>query len=319
MNLLIEKSMLLLILIAAVLCYAEPPTGDYQLVWAEEFDGTSLDTAKWDYRNLGPRRDGINVRESIQLDGNGLLAIITREVDGEYHTGMIGTQGKYEFQFGYLECRVRFQNEVGHWSAFWLQSPTVGVVGDTRETGTEIDIFEYLVVDPDEIKMNLHWDGYGDDHKHTGSSYTASGITDGFHLIGLEWTEEEYIFYVDGEEVWRTNTAVSGVQEYIILSLEVGTWAGDIAQAGLPDSVLFDYVRVYQKNITQIQPVSNKLIRGKVPVSNMELYVLLRDATRFPATMEIYNVSGRIQGKTSPSLGNDIPLPTGTYLLHRTR
>lgn len=33
-----------------------------------------------------------------------------------------------------------------------------------------------------------------------------------------------------------------------ILSLEVGTWAGDIAKAELPDSFYVDYVRVYQKD-----------------------------------------------------------------------
>lgn len=35
-------------------------------------------------------------------------------------------------------------------------------------------------------------------------------------------------------------------KEYIILSLEVDSWAGDIREAMLPDSSTFDYVRVYQ-------------------------------------------------------------------------
>jgi hypothetical protein len=33
----------------------------------------------------------------------------------------------------------------------------------------------------------------------------------------------------------------------MILSLEVGEWAGDIAEAELPDSLVVDYVRVYQR------------------------------------------------------------------------
>ena len=33
----------------------------------------------------------------------------------------------------------------------------------------------------------------------------------------------------------------------MILSLEVGKWAGDIAKAELPDHLYVDYVRVYQK------------------------------------------------------------------------
>ena len=47
-------------------------------------------------------------------------------------------------------------------------------------------------------------------------------------------------------ETWRADKGVSGAPQYIILSLEVGPWAGKIADAKLPDSVLFDYVRVYK-------------------------------------------------------------------------
>jgi hypothetical protein len=56
---------------------------------------------------------------------------------------------------------------------------------------------------------------------------------------------------VDGRETWRTKEAVSGIPQYIILSAEVGKWAGDIAKARLPDRVLFDYVRVYAERPEQ--------------------------------------------------------------------
>ncbi|MCF8335495.1 MAG: hypothetical protein K9H65_02725 [Bacteroidales bacterium] len=49
-------------------------------------------------------------------------------------------------------------------------------------------------------------------------------------------------------ETWETDTAVSHRSEYIILSSEVGQWAGDISNASLPDTVFFDYVRVYKRD-----------------------------------------------------------------------
>jgi hypothetical protein len=55
------------------------------------------------------------------------------------------------------------------------------------------------------------------------------------------------VFYVDDKETWRTTTAVSNIDEYIILSLELTGWGGDPAKATLPDEVVYDYVRVYQK------------------------------------------------------------------------
>jgi beta-glucanase (GH16 family) len=225
-----------------------PPSKDYALVWSDEFGGDRLDPAKWDYRSLGPRRKAVNVREAVSLDGQGHLVLTTSKAGEAYHTAMIGTQGKFEAVFGYYECRVKFQSQPGHWSAFWLQTPTMGkVIGDPGASGTEIDIFEYLVRYPDTLNMNLHWDGYGKDHKSNGKKHKEASLAEGWHVIGLEWTPEEYRFFLDGKEVWRTTSAVSKVKEYIILSLEVDSWGGDIREARLPDRCLFDYVRVYQK------------------------------------------------------------------------
>ncbi len=242
-----RASMLLLALTVSPVASAGPPTEEYKLVWADEFDGTDLDVAKWDHRQLGPRRGAVNTRRSVSLDGNGHLLITTRKVGNEYHTGMIGTQGKFETRFGYFECRVRMQRQIGHWSAFWLQSPTMSEVGDTKKTGAEIDIFEYLCKQKDLAQINLHWDGYGKQHRSAGTTKRLPGLGDGFHTIAVQWTPADYTFYYDGREVWRTAKGISHSTEYIILSCEVGKWAGDIAHATLPDSVEFDYVRVYQR------------------------------------------------------------------------
>jgi hypothetical protein len=65
-------------------------------------------------------------------------------------------------------------------------------------------------------------------------------------LVGLWWKPDEYVFYVDGKEIWRTDAGgVSQVPGYIKLSDEIGDWAGDITKAELPDKFLVDYVRVY--------------------------------------------------------------------------
>ena len=52
---------------------------------------------------------------------------------------------------------------------------------------------------------------------------------------------------VNVKETWRSDKGISHRSQYIILSLEVGKWAGDIAQAQLPDRLHADYVRVYQR------------------------------------------------------------------------
>lgn len=224
------------------------PVEGYSLVWSDEFEGSSLDLEKWGYRHLGRRRDAVNVKDTVRLDGKGHLVLTTRRQDDRYETAMIGTQGKFETAFGYFEARVKVQSELGHWSAFWLQSPTMGnPVGDPAKAGTEIDVMEYLRKRGDVVQHTLHWDGYGEHHKSTGKEVEVEGFGTGWHIVGLLWTPEAYTFYVDGEETWRAEKGVSHRPEYMILSLEVGRWAGDISDADLPDHFYVDYVRVYEK------------------------------------------------------------------------
>jgi hypothetical protein len=99
-----------------------------------------------------------------------------------------------------------------------------------------------------QITMNLHWDGYGKEHKSAGSKVTRPELTEGFHTFSLLWTPQEYVFYADGKETWRSAAGgVSQVPEFIKLTEEIGTWAGDIKKAALPDFFAVDYVRVYDR------------------------------------------------------------------------
>ena len=162
---------------------------------------------------------------------------------------MIGTQGLFETRYGYFEARVKLQSQVGHWSAFWLQSPLIGddETGDTANFGTEIDVMEYQRQEGDVIRSALHWDGYGVNTKAAKSQSNIKGVSSGWHTTGVLWDESGYTFFVDGRQTWKINEAISGVEQYIILSLEVGNWAGDISSSTLPDDFLIDYVRVYKK------------------------------------------------------------------------
>ncbi len=223
----------------------QPPPGKvWKLVWHDEFDGTELDRTKWEIPE-GPRRDGYWTAKAVALDGKGHLVIKTFQQDGKFYDACIRTRGKFEHTFGYYVARIRLQRQPGHWSAFWLYNASVNKVGDEGRDGTEIDIMEKPWLD-ERVQHALHWDGYGRQHRSAGKVSKVPGVMDGFHTFSLWWKPDEYIFYVDGKETWRTNAGgVCQVPLYIKLSDEVGKWAGDIRQAKLPDEFLVDYVRVY--------------------------------------------------------------------------
>lgn len=222
-----------------------PPGQAWKLVWQDEFNGDRLDLDKWRYAPDAKRRDAWWDRRAVSLDGKGHLVMKTYKDGEKYYDGCITTQGKFEHTFGYYVARVRFHHEPGHWAAFWMMSPGVGKVGNAGRDGTEIDIMEKPWLD-DRVQQTLHWDGYGKDHKTDGNVAKVPGVMQGFHTFAIWWSKDQYVFYVDGQETWRSRAGgVSQVPQYMLLSDEVGNWAGDIRHARLPDDFLVDYVRVY--------------------------------------------------------------------------
>jgi beta-glucanase (GH16 family) len=225
-----------------------PPAGkEWKLIWNDEFDGTKLDETKWNRLGDHPRKGGWWVKEDAYLSGQGTLLLRVRQ-DGERYTcGAVNTRGKFEHTFGCYVARCKMPKQPGHWPAFWLMCSGVGTVGNEGRDGTEIDIVEIPWRDG-RITMNLHWDGYGKDHKNAGGKQTTlPALVEGFHDYALLWTPEQYTFYVDGREVWRTKAGgVSQVPEFVKVTEEIGTWGGDIKKAVLPDYCEVDYVRVYE-------------------------------------------------------------------------
>ena len=222
-----------------------PEGKKWRLVWSDEFTGPKLDETKWNRLGDWKRRDGFWVKDDAYVNGEGSLLLRTKKDGDRYTCGAVNTKDKFTHSFGYYEARCKMPKEPGHWAAFWIMGDGVNKVGDDGRNGTEIDIIEMPWRDG-RLTINLHWDGYGKDHKSAGTKFKVEGVTEGWHTYGLRWLPEEYTFYVDGKEVWRSKAGgVCQVPEFIKLTEEIGDWAGDIKQAKLPDYFEVDYVRVF--------------------------------------------------------------------------
>jgi hypothetical protein len=115
------------------------------------------------------------------------------------------------------------RHQQGHWSAFWLESRDEGFVDGSGRDGTEIDIVEraWLV---DQVQHTLHWDGYAAAHRSAEQLVTGRGLSDGgWHVFRVDWYPDEYVFFVEHHETWRT--AAGGVCQqpnWILLTDEIG-------------------------------------------------------------------------------------------------
>ena len=157
------------------------------------------------------------------------------DVNEGIFTGGIETASKeghsnrriFEQAYGYFEAEVKVPTAPGMWSAFWLQSYSVGKIGNKGRDGTEIDIYESSYSRRNKTKTGnaLHWDAYDSVYYKYVDHVTDVGINlyDGLlHTYSLLWTPNYYVFYVDRKPVWATDAGgVSTVKEYLRLTVEV--------------------------------------------------------------------------------------------------
>ncbi len=255
-----------------------PENKNWKLVWHDEFDGDTLDMSKWSYRlHLMQNRHHTFADEGAELDGNSNLILKLIEKDGQYYSPHLQTgsnfmdrpgesygntkfkwpiakieEPKFMHKYGYYEIRCKLQKQPGWWSAFWMQSPVIGSTLDPAISGMELDIMENFTRDG-KVSHNNHWNGYGSDHQHAGSGNIQLDNPDDFHVFGLDWSKNGYVYYIDGKESWRCGGPVSHREQFILVSTECNgyrdgdTPAEELKQAILPDCFTVDYVRVYDE------------------------------------------------------------------------
>lgn len=230
---------------------------EYHVTFEDDFDGSELDSTKWEHCPEWNRGEIYWNDEDAFLDGNGnlILTVSYGECpDGSgtdvYRAGGVRTSSKFDQTYGYYEIRCRMFDFEGVMSAFWLmpyQMPIDGTAGD----GAEIDIYESPYYLTDRVNYAVHWDGYDEAHQSIGCfpEPQIDGIYYGYHTYSLKWTDTEYVFYIDGKEFWRVTDPVAICHEklYVKVTSHAGGWPGripDIRYLPLMISET-DYVRVY--------------------------------------------------------------------------
>lgn len=232
-----------------VACEPEPPTppppGDWTLVGGDEFDGTSVDPARWRvYHNT--YGDGNNEMACLTPDNvavsGGSLKITARQEQvrcpngsvRRYSSGFLGSRevGVYHPRYARFEMRAKVPHAQGLWPAFWL-------CHRNGSSTAEVDILEYLhILTPGRGDAALHLDGSKNTSKR-GVGFEAPDGASGWHMWAVEISPDpsgvrfeffldgaRFHSYVDTEHRW---TAADPAATWdIAVNLAVGgRWAGD--------------------------------------------------------------------------------------------
>ena len=253
---------------------------EWELVFSDEFDGTSLDLSKWDTKYYyGSRTNSFNNEEQYYLDDafefdNGVMSIVGQKLDTpieayeavdrqllteqgkdllfDYSSGMISGFERNAFTYGYLEISAKVDMGQSLWPAFWML-PTSG------EWPPEIDIMEILnEIDPytNELETNLYTtlhtadDSVPGGHYSQQSGYSGIDFSQDFHTFAAEWNADSITWYVDGTELFTVDSGITQEPMYLLANLAIGgDWPG-ATNENTPENSTFDidYIRVYQNS-----------------------------------------------------------------------
>jgi hypothetical protein len=255
--------------------YVIPDYIGYHLVWSDEFYLPMINSANWTHQIMG---DGGNqelqyytARPVNSRVENGHLLIEARREDYlvggqtyKFTSARLITAGKQDFLYGKIEARIKLPRGTGLWPAFWMM-PTDSVYGGWAASG-EIDIMESSN-DMYNIGGTIHYGGTWPNNVYSGNTYiNGMDFSADYHIYSIEWEPTVMRWYVDGilystKTNWWTGSktdngtfpAPFNQRFHIILNLAVGgTYTGiynwwDVT-TNLPQQMLVDWVRVYQKD-----------------------------------------------------------------------
>ncbi len=167
-------------------------------IWSDEFDGTSVDTSKWNIYNKADGTDSWFLPANVTVS-DGTLKIANKEESapngGHWTGGYIDTApaSSAHPQYKYLVARVRHSAPDTYiWATWW----TVGWVNGSLVWPPELDICEVQGGPGQSPGQTYHWNVGGND--------TWLGCSTGmdesqWHTYGVYWTATTSpVFYVDG-------------------------------------------------------------------------------------------------------------------------
>ena len=230
--------------------------GTYELKWADEFDGNTINKDNWTFETGNGRNGwGNNEKEYYQPDNaivkDGQLIITARKqsMGGfPYTSSRMITKGKQEFTYGRIEARMKLPQGQGQWPAFWMLGANIDAVSWPK--CGEIDIMENTNTS-DTILGTLHW--FNTAYTYSGGKTTSTPTA--YHVYSIDWTPKAITWFIDGVQFHTVNITdeLNGTDEFhkpffLLLNLAIGgnLPGQQVDEDKLPASMYVDYVRVYQ-------------------------------------------------------------------------
>ena len=296
---------------------------NWQLVWEDDFNGSSLNQSKWvhdigtgsqygmwgwgngELQYYQPQNTTLNngiAKIEVKEEPNGIID--SWSATSYFSSSKITTKGLFNFRYGKVEARIKTIDGQGFWPAFWML-PSNG----SWPCDGEIDIMEQwgndYLTNSTSGAAHLGTCPYSSSTHfyETSSSYISSGsYADDFHTYSVIWKEDTITWYVDEIELFSLNPSsywsipsqsawpFNANEWYIMINLAI-TQAGPNSNTVFPNQMEIDYVRVYQENLTNSINIDDK---NKYTVFPNPANDFLTIQGKNVSSIKIFNIHGNI-------------------------
>lgn len=210
---------------------------DWQLVWADEFEGTALDRNRWVlaedcWGGGNEERQCYTARGANHRVNDGVLEIVAQREDftgpaypreqrdnpqkavakreKPFTSARLSTQGKASWLYGKVQIRAKLPQGQGTWPAIWML-PEDWAYGGWARSG-EIDIMEAVNLgqpcptceggSENRVLGTIHFGGEPPRNRYITEETVLADPTV-FHTYEVEWDKDGMVWRVDGKDYAR--------------------------------------------------------------------------------------------------------------------
>jgi beta-glucanase (GH16 family) len=235
----------------------------YKLVWSDEFDGTTLNSANWTPEIMAPYANNNEVQAYTDSSNNlkvdsGSLLIQAQKTSGNWTSARIKSKGLRPFKYGKIEFRAKLPAGIGPWPAAWLLGSNIDTAG--WPGCGEIDVMEWKGTTPTVVGHATHSPSRNGSNPIQTTAAVSNPST-AFHTYAVLWEAGRVTFSVDGATTGTWSTPDSPVFEkefFLLLNLAMGgSYVGNTIDSSLTSAQYYvDYVRVFQADTTAVSAPS---------------------------------------------------------------
>ena len=336
-------NILYILLVYTSFCFSQVDVVYNDLVWSDEFDTNGVvNGTNWFHQTQIPS-SGSWYNGEVQhytneltnsFVNNGNLHIVAKKepytsqgVTKQYTSACLNS--KFAFKYGRVDIRAKAPNDSGTWPALWMLGKNINEDGgffDAAYGNTnwpacgEIDIMEHGIFPSQPINYvgaAIHTTSSSGNTVNKGG-IQASDIANNYHIYSMNWSPNQITFLLDDIVFYTYNPTVKNAatwpfdqDQYLLLNVAMGGFAGTIPTNFTQSSMIIDYVRVYQNiNVDNEAPTNFVANTGTVTSSSVELLLNASDNSGTVAytisysggTFTVYNPSGNQYSVVIPNL-----------------